>query len=103
MSDLEKETDTNPFGKEFGIIYKALTDKTAAKAKIATICYNAKKDMYAPKYTEHNLARTKGKWYAKTLSAYVDLCVEEKKLLDTGYAMMPFNADRLDVIKDIDG
>jgi len=41
--------------------------------------------------------------YKKNLGDYVDLCVEEKKLLGAGYAMMPFHADRLDVIKDIDG
>jgi len=103
MGDLEKTTETgNSFGKEFGTLYKALTDKTAANAKIDTICYNAKKDMYAPKYAAHVMARTKGKYYAKNLNDFLTLGVEEKKLLTAGYAMMPFNAERLDVIKDID-
>lgn len=59
--------------------------------------------MYAPKFAAHLKSRTVGKWYEKNLGDYVKLCVQEKKLLEEGYALMPFHAKRSAEVADIDG
>lgn len=103
-ADLKLETTANPFGSNFGTIYKdlALADKTKADAEIEKICYNAKEKMYLPKTAALLKSMVAGKYYALNLGTCTDTCVKVQPLMKLGEYLMPFHAEGTQAMKDID-
>lgn len=65
----EKDGSLNPFGPEFGKIYKDLTgdELKKANAEIAKICYFMKKNMYSEVAAAVQKTRVGAKWFELSL------------------------------------
>lgn len=83
------EVGTSP-ESEYKLIYKALTKNIELNGKVREIFLKFVEDYHFPLITDHINARLAGKWYTLKLGQYADARVQEKKVLDTGLALMPF-------------